>query len=242
MKIADESTGHSNLIFLHHIAAHVNAGTELTDEESAYLGSFLPLPEWDYWCYYVGSISYDREFNRQAFLSSSRINSSLAIDLFIRDPLVDINHTLCASELVWRISNSHGYMKSTHGFHSWKNGEEGWIIPNEFGIKEASLFPQLISPLIVWLRGFGFADDFLVWYLRPALYLYLTLFSISAAFLRDADWRVWVVGLPVFIQSTVLFLISFAPAFRYQYGTCLAGLFLLGVLFISPKNILVSEE
>jgi len=242
MQIADESTGQSNLIFLHHIAAHVNAGTELTEEESTYLGSFLPLSEWDYWCYYVGPISYGPVFNRQAFLASGKENSSLAIDLLIRNPLVDINHTLCASELVWRISNSHGYMKSTHGFYSWGDEKEGWVVPNEFGIEEASLFPQLINPFMTWLRGFGFADDYLVWYLRPALYLYLTLFSISIALLRDADWRVWVVGLPVFSQSAVLFLISFAPAFRYQFGTCLAGMLLLGLLFLSTKKVLVSEE
>ena len=242
MQIADESTGQSNLIFLHHIAAHVDAGNELTDEEAAYLGSFLPLSEWDYSCYYVGPISYDKGFNRQAFLDSGKKNLSLAINLFIRNPLVDIKHTFCASELVWRISNSHGYMKSTHGFNSWEKGKEKWIIPNEFGINEASLFPQLIKPFITWLRGFGFADDCLVWYLRPALYLYLTLFSMSVVFLRYADWRVWIVGVPVFSQSAILFLISFAPAFRYQYGTCLAGLLLLGLLFLSPQKVLASED
>jgi len=236
LQISDESFGQSNLIFLHHFAAHIDAETDLTAEESAYLESFLPLPEWDYWCYYIGPISYDPDFNRQKFLSSGRINSRLAKNLFLRDPLVDINHTFCASELVWRISNSHGYMKSTHGFYSWEYGRKGWVIPNDFGIEEASFFPQLIIPLKDWLRGFGFADDFLVWYLRPALYMYLTFFSISIAYLRNADWRIWIVGLPVFGQSAVLFLISFAPAFRYQYGTNLAGLFLLGLLFLPPKN------
>lgn len=242
LQFSDESIGQSNLIFLHHIAAHVDAGTYLTGEESAYLESFLPLSEWDYWCYYVGPISYDPDFNRNEFLSSGRINSRLAKNLFLRDPLVDISHTFCASELVWRISNSHEYMKSTHGFYSWEHGRKGWVIANDLGFEEASFFPQLIGPLKGWLKGFGFADDFLVWYLRPALYLYLTLFSISIAYLRNMDWRIGVVGLPVFGQSAVLFLISFAPAFRYQYGTYLAGLFLLGFLFLPPKYMLVSDR
>jgi hypothetical protein len=36
-------------------------------------------------------------------------------------------------------------------------------------------------------------------------------------------------------QAGILLLISFAPAYRYHYGTVLAGLFLLGLIFI-PAN------
>ena len=36
-------------------------------------------------------------------------------------------------------------------------------------------------------------------------------------------------------QSAVLLLVSFAPAFRYYYGTCLAGIRLLRCVFIPNK-------
>ena len=82
-----------------------------------------------------------------------------------------------------------------------------------------------------WLKRFGFADDFLVWYLRPALYLYLSVFALSAAYMRKKNWRIWIIGMPIFVQSAVLFLISFSPAYRYQYGTYLAGMFMIGIIF-----------
>ena len=72
-------------------------------------------------------------------------------------------------------------------FFSLERGKEEWIIPNKYGIIEASILPDLVKPFINWLRSFGFANDLLVWYLRPALYLYLTLFSISITLLRTSN-------------------------------------------------------
>jgi hypothetical protein len=52
---------------------------------------------------------------------------------------------------------------------------------------------------------------------------------------RFRDFKAWLIGLPILIQSGVLFLIIYAPAFRYQYGIYLSGIFLVGLLFL-PRN------
>ena len=85
-----EGSGQSNLILLHHIAAHVAAETPLKPDERDYLEGLLPLHDWNYLCEYVGSVSYDDDFDRQAFLDNSSRNRALALNLFMRAPLVDV--------------------------------------------------------------------------------------------------------------------------------------------------------
>jgi hypothetical protein len=204
-------SGQSNLILLHHIAAHINAGTPLKADEEEYLNSFLPIDDWNYYCCYVGTISYDKDFQRNDFLSSGPENRKLALDLFLRDPWVDIQHTTCSGELVWRYKNNQCYMKSTHGFSSWVPGKVSWIIANDVGLEEASRIPSLVQPYVDMLRIFGFRDDFLVIYLRPALYLYLACFFVMVMVVRRKDFKALLMIAPVFIQSAILFLVSYAP-------------------------------
>ena len=233
--------GQSNLILLHHIAAHLNAGTPLNADEKEYLNSFLPIDEWDYYCCYVGTISYDNDFERESFLDSSVENRKLALDLFLRDPQVDVQHMLCSSEQIWRYQNNICYMKSAHGFNSWVPGEVSWIVPNDANLKDDSKIPALVQPYVDMLRIFGFRDDLLVIYLRPALFLYLSIFFVLVIVLRLKDACAFLVLMPVLIQDIILFLVSYAPAVRYQYSNYLVGLFLLGLLFL-PVNTPVEVE
>ncbi|MDP2966382.1 MAG: DUF6020 family protein [Pelolinea sp.] len=229
------STGQTNLIYLHHIAAHQSAGTRMEPEESAYLESFMPLKDWDYWCCYVGTISYNGSFDRQSFLSSTPQNRKLAFTLFAREPLVDISHAFCAGELAWKFENNACYMKSTHGINTWHPGKVDWIGANEAGLDNHSLLPGLVDPFVLYLRKFGFLDDMLVFWLRPAYWLYLAVFSAAVLVIRRRDAHFLLALLPALSQTAVLMLVSFAPAFRYHYGTVLAGVFLLGLIFI-PKS------
>ena len=236
LKVDRSKSGQSNLILLHHIAAHLQAGTPLEESEKQYIESFLPITDWNYYCCYVGTISYDNDFKREAFLSSSAQNRQITLSLFTRDPLVDWQHMTCAGELVWRFNNNQCYMKSVHGFNSWIPGEESWVIPNSAGILDNSIMPDIVKPYVDSLRVFGIRDDLLVSYLRPALYLYITLMSAVVLSLRFRDFRGLIICLPLLFQAFVLFLISYAPAFRYQYGTYLSGLFLLAVYFLPSKE------
>jgi len=229
------SNGQSNLIYLHHIAAHLSAGTHFEPDEYAYLESFMPLKNWDYWCYYVGTISYNGRFDRQSFLNSTSQNRKLAFTLFARDPLVDITHAFCAGELAWKFENNLNYMKSTHGINSWHPGEVSTIGKNDIGLKSYSLLPKLVDGYIRYLRSFGFFDDMLVFWLRPAFWLYIAAFSAVVLAVRRRNAHFLLALLPVISQTAVLILVSFAPAYRYHYGTVLAGVFLLGLIFV-PKS------
>lgn len=241
LNVDRSKSGQSNLILLHHIAAHLDADTPLTADEETYINSFLPIPDWNYYCCYVGTISYDNDFERDRFLVSSSENRALALDLFLRDPLVDVKHTVCSGELAWRFNDNQCYMKSTHGFNSWVPGEVSWIVPNDAGLKDHSKISTLVTPYVDALRIFGFRDDFLVLYLRPALYLYLAAFFVIVVIVRRNDYRAALIVLPLAMQSAILFLVSYAPAIRYQYSSYLVGLYMLGLLFL-PSPDKESEE
>jgi hypothetical protein len=234
VKLDRGGSGQSNLILLHHIAAHVAAETPLKPDEKDYLESLLPLKEWNYLCYYVGSVSYDDNFDRQAFLDHSSRNRQLALNLFLRAPLVDVKHTLCAGDRAWKFDGELNYMKSTHGFSQWAAGRIVAIVNNDFGLKSASLLPRFADSHITYLRNFGVFANFPVIWLRPAFWLYLAAFSAAVAVVRRRDMRFLLALLPLVCQAGILLLISFAPAYRYHYGTVLAGMFILGLVFI-PK-------
>ena len=235
-------TGQENLILLHHIAAHLDAGTELDAEEEEYLDSLMPIPDWFYYSCYVGTISYDDHFDRERFLSSSTENQKIAFDLFLKDPAVDIYHTFDSAELVWKFLNNHCIMKSLHGFSSWKPGQVSWVIENDLGFKSDSKIPAFVHPYVDFLRVFGIRDDFLVPYLRPALYLYQSIFICVILVIQRKDFKAFLICLPILIQSLILYLISYAPAVRYQYSNHLVGLFMIAVLFLPGKKEFVVEN
>jgi hypothetical protein len=235
IKLDRSATGQSNLIYLHHIAAHLNAGTSMGQSDLDYLDSFQPLEEWDYWCCYVGTISFDNRFERSAFLANTEKNRNLAIGLFFKAPWVDIGHATCAAELGWRFENNQCYMKSTHGIYTWRPGSVAWIGKNEYGLEDRSLLPNLVDPVVAVLRYFGFTNDMLVFYLRPAFWLYLGAFGVIAAAVRRHDLCLLAALIPALSQTLVLYLVSFAPAFRYHYGTLLAGILLLGLLLLPQR-------
>lgn len=236
MGVQKVSTGQSNLVLLHHISAHVNSGTPLEPDERAYLASIMPLEQWDYWCCNVSTISYDDELDRSRFLTSTQDNLRIAANLFLRDPLVDIEHMTCASELVWRFSGNQCYIKSTHGFSSWDFDEQKWIRSNEMGLSADSRFPALLQSYKKYLRGFGFLDETAIEYLRPAFWLYISMFCLSILVLRKKNLRILQVGALVILQALLLYVISFVPNFRYHFSTNLVGLFSLGWPFIGKTK------
>jgi hypothetical protein len=236
-----ENTGQTNLIYLHHIAAHLNVGTEIDQSDGDYLNSFQPLEEWDYSCCYVGTISYDNQFNRKGFLENTTRNRKLAINLFLKDPWVDISHATCSAELTWKFENNQCYMKSSHGINTWRLGKVDWVVKNELGLDDDSKLPQLVDPTVQFLRNFGFLDDMLVFYMRPAFWLYLGIFGVVAAVIRRKEFTLLSSLIPVLSQTLILFLVSFAPAYRYHYGTILAGILLMGLLFLPPSENPVSS-
>lgn len=231
MRVDRDFSGQSNQILLHHIAAHLDAGTKFEESEIAYLDELLPIEEWDYQCCYVGPIFHRNDFDRDLLLTSSAYNQKLTLSLFLRDPIVDIKHMFCAGEHAWRFGEKQCEIFSTHGFNSWYMGEQDWIIPNDYGLEEASVLPNLIQPYSDLMRKFGFLDEDLVTWLQPAFFIYTSALALFIAYFRNRDWKVLLIGMPLALHTLILFLINSFPVFRYFYCNHLVGLFLIGFIF-----------
>jgi hypothetical protein len=235
-KESASSENQLNIILLPHLAAHIDQKTALKADEEQYLSSLMPLDQWEYRCCYIGNVSYAENFDRQSFLQNFDSNLSLAINLFLRDPMVDIRHQICAGEMVWKFIGNSCSQKSANGFGSIQPGNISWIHPNTFGIMEASKFSAMIDPYVLYLGNFGFFSDQLVFYLRPALYTLAAIIIIISTSIRLHNKYLPGLLLPLLSQVLTLFVINFAPGFRYQLGTCFIGIFCIGLIFIPDKT------
>jgi hypothetical protein len=130
------STSALNLTLLHHIAAHYDEGTVMTQPQLDYLDELLPLSEWKYDCCYMGNIYTHPEFDQLRFMRSFSQNFQIAGSLFIQDPMIDIRDQLCASEMDWRFIDNRCTFKSLHPFDVDSTSIKSWIPDNEFGLEE----------------------------------------------------------------------------------------------------------
>ena len=223
-----------NLIMLSHMNAHIAAGTGLTSSEFEYLDSLLPISDWKYNCCYIGNLSYNPDFDRRTFLGNFSSNSSLTFNFFLRDPQIDIRHQICASESIWRIAGNRCIFKSLHAFDNYSAGKERWIFLNNLDLKEHSIFPNLIPGIMCALDTLGFFSEQPALFLRPAFFLYLSIFLVTSLCINHQDTGLFALLIPILAQTLILAIIIFAPSYRYQYGLCLIAIFSLGLPFIPP--------
>lgn len=216
------------VVFLHHIAAHIDRQSVLLPEERQVLDQIQPVEDWKYDCCAITRTYYDPGFNPKMVEEYAGQISEIALGLLLRDPLVDINHWLCAGSLVWRIQTC---CPLTTGLFSPHLDSLTWVIPNEFGIEQRSLLPSLVPILTrVYMLLPGTPFFLLIW--SPALYLYLSIFAVAILAIKTRNWRHVFFIVPAVLQSAVLFLVNISFQFRYQYSVYLVGLFSLGFLLI----------
>jgi len=215
--------GFGNILFLDHINAHIHAGTTLKPDEITFIESLLPLSDWPYNCADSDVRKMDGPIPFEYFSKSTNEPARIALNLFFRDPLVDIAHTFCANSLIWKINTGHYlYVVS---LNPNEEGNYAWISPNNMGLEEQSIFPRLTTVLASF-----FSDKSLP--SKPAFYLLMSIFTIAVASIRMKRAKLLFIFTPLFFQTSVMLLVNFAQDFRYLYSTVLISLFSLILLFI----------
>lgn len=219
----DRNMGAKQQLFVHHIAAHMVNGGPLSPGEQELAELIVPGSEWEYDCCSAvptyTSPGYSEERNGEI----TQEIRTLFFRLLIKEPLVEINHQVCISSLVWEIPSR---CKSVLFF------------PYDLSIFEkTSLLPELIPGFNKVLSSFR--DDMRVNALvSPAIYLILGLYATIFFSLRKRDLRFNLFMIPAGINSLVLMVVNLSANFRYQYGVYLVGLFSIGLLilgFFTPK-------
>jgi hypothetical protein len=231
--VQKNSTNLSDTILLHHIGAHLKAGTPLTDDEKTYLNALRPLSQWAYNGCNVNSLFFVDDFNHRLFEANSAKTLRVTIDLALRDPKVEVDHFLTSSSMIWKVN--HSCQIYYYSIYSNPDQSISWIDPNDQGVKEASLLPGLVRPLTDFLR-FSVQPETAWWLWGPAIYLYLALFATLLLALRFRSWRYLLVGLPILVQSLVMVAITISTDFRYQYSAYLIGLFCIALLFLPQEK------
>ena len=174
-----------SVLFLHHIAAHINAGTPLTPNEAEYLNHLAPIDHWRYNCCAVMPtlipIFPDYSFQRLDLpLLKQDLQKPISIswDLFLRNPGVDLHHMACASEIVWKIGSKCGVMV-TEGLSPLSNSgnpiDSYRISRNEFGFVAAPILPGMIRYANPYLLN-NTSGFFLILFYTPVIYLFWRFF------------------------------------------------------------------
>lgn len=219
--------GFTNILFLDHIDAHIHAGTPLMPAEKAFLETLLPLSDWPYDCADSDIRKMDGPIPFDYFTQITPEPAQIAMSLFLRDPLVDFQHTLCSSSLVWKVNTGH-YI-SVISFGQLKDGSFHWVVKNDLGLAEASLLPNLV-PFLSSL----FSDKSL--FARPAFYLLVVIFIFGVLSIRQRSVGFFMIFVPLALQTGVMLLVTYAQDFRYLYSTVLIALFSLVTFFLPEKT------
>lgn len=216
------------IVFLHHIAAHIHSGTEILPAEQSILDQIQPVDQWKYDCCAVTKTYYDPGFSPKAVERNSAKIMGIWLALFKRAPQVDIKHWLCTGALVGKIQTS---CPLTTGLFSPDLETLTWVIPNEMGINQHSLLPGLVPILsrIYMLRS-GTPLFLLLW--SPALYLFLGIYATAIFTVQRRKLKYLLFIIPAVLHSAVFFLVNISFQFRYQYSVYLVGLFSLGFLMM----------
>lgn len=216
---------------MHHIAAHINYGSQMSAADEALIAQIMPLEDWHYYCYMANPVLFNPALNKPQALAHVKDMFLISLRLFLQNPTVDFNHTFCAGSLVYRVlAPFDGYFYAA-ALSPQEGGLATYIDPNEFGFKQTPIFPKINAWYIQMLEDSRNGNlSWLIW--RPALYLYTYLFFGCILMVRARSLRVGLYLIPGLIQSATLFLVNIGQSFRYQYGIYLLGIFSITLLFL----------
>lgn len=221
---------------MHHIASHLHYGTQPTPEEQAVLDQILPIDQWPYYCYSINPLNNAPGLNKTAAVAANAELYQIMLNFFLRNPSVDINHTLCAGTMLYRVfTPDEGYLL-TNQIVNYEGIGIHYIAPNDLGITESPALPwlnEILMPFQYWTASRGV--HWLVW--SPALYLYGLVFLGAVLMLRARSWKIGLFLVPALVQTGTLFLTNVSQSFRYQYAVYLISLFALVLLFLPLEKL-----
>jgi hypothetical protein len=201
MNVHRADTFFESVFELYHLAAHIDAGTSFSESDRQFLNTIHPLEDgWNYSCMTVGpllnsestdlAVAYTQKGQlRQAFLHS-----------LLANPLVNLNHMLCSSSIVWRIRNPSlvptRFINRTVAEKTTRNPAWFEWVDTRYG--------QSLAPQQEWYN----------W--RPAVYLYLFLFGVAVTAIKKGK-RYLLLAVPVIGICLPIILANHSLSFRYLY-------------------------
>jgi hypothetical protein len=218
----------SYIVFSHHLAAHAAAGhLPSAPADRAMLAEVnRGAADWRYNCATVNTTLFHADFSVAAAAKHSARLLSLWGELATLRPDIELEHFLCSSGLVWRVTESPFDPLYLSSLGIWApDGHVRWIIGQPGDPVENSWAPEIAQ----WL-----ADVFLqpeaevLW--RPAAFLLLLVFCTLVAFDRTRDRRVFLIPALALVHTAVLAIALVAQDARYQLPVYVIALATAGSL------------
>ncbi|MBK9118503.1 MAG: hypothetical protein IPM18_02725 [Phycisphaerales bacterium] len=211
------------LLMMHHVAAHVAAGTTTEPERAEMTGLFPDFDEWPYRADTSRPFLYGHARGMEIIGQNAEAIRRVFWSTAARRPDVNLWHVVRNAALVWRVQTPPGTLYPMSPV--WRDGQElRYVARNTADLREASLSPQLAKWLArqgQWQESTWFTA---VWW-RNALWLYIALLAVVLAALRLADVRLLVVALPVLLNAAIL--VAGVPTNTHRYAfpaTCIGML------------------
>lgn len=230
---SDQSLG---VIFVHPIAAQINAGTELTKNQERFLNEIFPLKQvWDYSCY-DATILFYKGVNFQPVQQHPFFTAKTFIILTVENPKVTIDHFICLSSFIWQLQQPNNvYLETILTSNITLNDYPDWKI-YENAVTQNSKMPILRDFIVKVMENALLIDpDRIFW--RPAIYLYLFTLLVMTTVFKSGNRLVSILLVPVLLQSLIIGLTGQLQALRYQYPVYVTSmLFSVPLLYLVIKN------
>jgi SAM-dependent methyltransferase len=209
-----------NYIALHHIAAHLDAGTPLQPEERALIDRLRPPKAgWPYRPDFSDELSFDGQLNYAEARRASTDMVRLALTLAWRAPGTAARHMIESSAYLWRIRPRPPELIWNIGIMVTPERRVVTIDPRwpAFANLAESKLPGLQVPIASWLQE-SYLDRRLSWlFWRPALYLHLGLLAVLLAVARARSCAWLLVLVPLLLNTATVALYGVAASHRYGY-------------------------
>lgn len=233
-------------IAIHHIAAHLAAGTRTTAAERAVLARVLP-PDWAYECREHNAVVHSTAPGRDDRWTALREESGplvrMAAAMALRDPTVDARHLACRTMLVWSIWGR-AYGSTVRQVGDGPLTESNFLTMDQrserlAGIRREPVVDALTLPLgrVVVETGRP-ALAWLFW--RGPFAFYGLLAAVAVAARRSADRRLLVIAVPSVMVAAVLLVAAPDQDFRYMFPVYLSAA-VVAVPLASRRPVAVPE-
>lgn len=224
----------------HHIAAHLDANTPLTDDEKILLNELRPIKKnWEYTCEALTTIFWPQNgewFNSKVLEDKEKLKDFLllSIKLMRRAPTVDIRHTVCMTKIGWRIlqpKNSYNTIETVPLYYQ----ADGFslIEENNAGISHLVTSPEIEWELVKFYKVSKSKEwNWLFW--RPALYTYLFILGVLKISTRKRKPEFWLLLIPLAVQIVLMLMLAPGQFVRMYYPVIIVSLlftpyFLFGI-------------
>lgn len=213
--------------------AHVIASDgELTPEQQAYFNRILPIEQWKslYYPYKTDSLKFAADFNTEVITSDNGTFLKTWVAVVYQNPILAIEAFAKQTSLVWQINQPEDGYTDIFTTTIYQ--------PNAHGLETQSISPWLQTNISRWYNMSQLFMKEIIW--RPAVYTFAIILLSFVSSIK-LGWRVWLIALPVLLNTGTIFAGLPAQDFRYLYSNTLVVYLLLMLVFLKDDRSDVVE-